>query len=715
MASLCVDPRFCKSVRVYEPINPHCASMSRNSIGQWGLRIPGGLPLLQKRHLHIRQRFPSINKPIKAATSSVESSLMKMTKKELVDLILELKHEKELLEEELSLYNPKVTVIKEQNAPARLSEDDEIGDGMSGVSQSNTNLDFDSKESLLSALRDGIVWPDADKGFEFWTQNPRKEGILALSESLQDLGVTQIENNSPSERKMHIVHVTAEMAPLAKVGGLGDVVTGLGLASLRKGHTVEAILPFYECIDISQVEDLRLERTFDCPTGHDNNDDSGHIDMSFIRFEAWSGRIEGCPVIMLKPLDVPFFKGGAIYGGSYNETQAYLIFCRAALEYMAQSGMQPNIIHTHEWQGAAVSMLFWELYSSQMPSTRPILTIHNMDNSGECRQDEFAATGVSGTLFASVDKALDERTIGHNPERLCLLKGGVIYSSAVTTVSPTYAQETLIGGSAGFLQSTLAKPEVAAKYMGILNGIDTNIWNPATDPYLPACFSSHVPEGKALCKAYLQRGLGLEESPDKPLVAVISRLVPQKGIHLIEHAAIKTVDLGGQFVLLGTGHASGGLQSLANDRFREDKNMSMMFMYSEPLSHLMYAAADIFLVPSMFEPCGLTQMIALRYGGVPLVRKTGGLADTVRDVEQIPTAQGEFDSPIGVSSKGNGFVFDGVDAHSVEQTLVRAFDLYRQSPDEWKDLSIRNMRDSFMFSWDSSLSSYEQLYVGLSP
>ena len=249
--------------------------------------------------------------------------------------------------------------------------------------------------------------------------------------------------------------------------------------------------------------------------------------------------------------------------------------------------------------------------------------------------------------------------------------------------------------------------------MGILNGIDTDVWNPATDPYLPACFSSQVPEGKAMCKAYLQRGLGLEEAPDKPLVAVISRLVPQKGIHLIEHAAVKTIELGGQFVLLGTGHASGGLQSLAHDRFRDNNNMAMMFMYSEPLSHLIYAAADIFLVPSMFEPCGLTQMIALRYGAAPLVRRTGGLADTIHDIEEAQMSYQDEEITMGAPSRGNGFVFDGVDAHSIEHTLNRAFGMYQNSPDKWKELSTRNMRDSFMFSWDSSLSSYEQLYLGL--
>ena len=339
-----------------------------------------------------------------------------------------------------------------------------------------------------------------------------------------------------------------------------------------------------------------------------------------------------------------------------------------------------------------------------------------MDNSGECRQDEFAATGLSGSLYATVEKALDERTIGHNPERLCLLKGGIVYSSAVTTVSPTYANETLLGGSAGWLQSTLAKPEIAAKYMGVLNGIDINVWNPATDPYLPACFSSHVPGGKALCKKFLQRGLGMEEDPDKPLVAVISRLVPQKGIHLIERSVHRTVELGGQFVLLGTGHASAGLQHMATHDYAEQPNVKMLFMYSEPLSHLIYAAADMFLVPSMFEPCGLTQMIALRYGAVPIVRCTGGLADTVKDVEA--SAHGDASSGEDYSSMqpqhadGNGFVFHGVDVASVDSALDRAIAMYQSNPEAWTALVNKNMRDSSKWSWDAPAASYEQLYTG---
>ena len=339
-----------------------------------------------------------------------------------------------------------------------------------------------------------------------------------------------------------------------------------------------------------------------------------------------------------------------------------------------------------------------------------MLTIHNMDSSGECRQDEFAATGVSGEVFATIERALDERTIGHNPERLCLLKGGVVYASAVTTVSPTYAAETLTGGAAGWLRSTLAKPEVAAKYWGVLNGIDTEAWDPATDASLPACFSAAHPGGKALCKRYLRRALGMDEDPSKPIVAVISRLVPQKGLHLIEHAVGRSVALGGQFLLLGTGHADGGLRRAAEGEFRDSPDVRMVFAYSEALAHMIYAAADIFLVPSMFEPCGLTQMIALRYGWVPVVRATGGLADTVRDVERSGRLE---DAPPGALAP-NGFVFEGIDAGSLDSALDRAIGMFRERPEEWAALAERNMADGERWSWRAPAESYLQLYSGVS-
>jgi len=500
------------------------------------------------------------------------------------------------------------------------------------------------------------------------------------------------------------------MAPVAKVGGLGDVVTGLAKACLVRNATVEVILPFYECLNPDGVQDLTLEREFDCPKGRVQDTD---MHMGVLKTQAWTGSVDQCPVVLLRPdweaSGSPLFRGSKIYGGSYNETEAYLYFCRAALEYLRTSDRSPpDIIHAHEWQASAVPMLFWERFHESFPRTKPVLTIHNMDSSGECRQDEFAATGVSGAIFATVEKALDERTIGHNPERLCLLKGGVVYASAVTTVSPTYATETLSGGAAGWLRSTLARPDVAAKYWGVLNGIDTESWNPASDPALPACFNAAHPEGKALCKRFLQRGLGLDEDPAKPMVAVVTRLVPQKGIHLIEHAASRCAALGAQFVLLGTGHADGGLRRMAGEQFRDHTDIHMEFTYSETLARMIYGAADMFLVPSVFEPCGLTQMIALRYGAVPIVRATGGLADTVRDVD----ASRESDETRPGAPAPNGFVFSGVDSASLDSALDRAVAMYNERPDEWAALCAASMADSDRWSWKQPAESYLQLYSG---
>lgn len=558
-----------------------------------------------------------------------------------------------------------------------------------------------SPSDILEQLEKGIKWPTPGSP-AFW-EHPARDAPLPLTD-----GPFPPDAHLPP-CNLHIVHVTAEMAPVAKVGGLGDVVTGLAKASIARGATVEVILPFYECIPEGAVRNLTFERDFECPKGRTQD---GIMHVGSLKTQVWTGEVDGCPVILLRPdwgaTGSPLFRGGRIYGGSYNEAEAYLYFCRAALEYLKLSGRQPDVVHAHEWQAGAVPMLFWETYNGAFHKARPVLTIHNMDSSGECRQDEFAATGVSGDVFASVDKALDERTIGHNPERLCLLKGGVVYSSAVTTVSPTYATETLTGGAAGWLRSTLARPEVSSKYWGVLNGIDTESWDPATDPALPACFSADHPQGKALCKRFLQRGLGLAEDPAKPLVAVVTRLVPQKGIHLIEHSVGRSVELGGQFVLLGTGHADGGLRRMAGEQYRDSADVKMVFAYSETLARMIYAAADIFLVPSMFEPCGLTQMIALRYGAVPVVRSTGGLADTVKDVD---TAAYE-EAPAG-APRPNGFVFEGIDAGSLESALDRAVAMCRDRPEEWAALCAANMRDSERWSWKAPAESYLQLYNGV--
>ncbi|KAL6980341.1 starch synthase [Sarracenia purpurea var. burkii] len=426
------------------------------------------------------------------------------------------------------------------------------------------------------------------------------------------------------------------MAPIAKVGGLGDVLTGLARACLSRGHKVDIMLPFYECLQKQQVNELTLLTTF-----------NSYHDGSWVPTNAYRGLVSGIPIIFIEPSN-HFFKGQYVYGGPYNELEAYLFFSRACLEWMQVTGTQPDVIHIHEWQISALSMLYWDMYhylSVQKP--RIVLTIHNMEHYGECSQEQLNKCGLDGSMYATIDKAVDDRTIGHNPERLCLLKGGIVYSNAVVTVSPTYLRETLCSG---WLASTLIRNR--EKYYGILNGIDTAMWNPATDIFLPAKFNAQRIEGKKICKLFVQRGLGLASEDIKsgytasrvadkvPLVICITRLVAQKGLHLITHAIKKVEELGGQMIVLGKasdGRVEREFEALANVH-NQGSSIRILLIYSEELSHMLYAAADMVLVPSIYEPCGLAQMIGMRYGAVPIVRKTGGLADTVFDMYDQPHA-----------------------------------------------------------------------------
>ena len=440
--------------------------------------------------------------------------------------------------------------------------------------------------------------------------------------------------------------------------------------------------------DEAGIEKLKFESSFSSPYRDDH-----------IRCEIFTGMISKTPVVLLKP-ENHFFKGSRIYGGSYNELEAYLFFCRAVLEMLTLTNRRPSIIHLHDWHTSAVATLYWEFYHKEERLTTPrvVLTIHNMENSGECRDEEFNATGYDGSVFLQIDKALDERTIGHNPERLSLMKGGVTYSNKVSTVSPSYARETTHHGAAGVLGETLLKFD--EKYEGILNGIDYELWNPATDENLPFHFNADFPEGKASCKRYLQSGLGLEVDPDAPLVACVTRLVPQKGIHLIKHA-VNRINMNGkgQMVLLGSspdGGINGDFQNLVNFLGHDHPRIRLCIMYSENLAHLIYAAADILLVPSMFEPCGLTQMIAMRYGAIPCVRNTGGLRDTVHDVDSSS------------EERSNGFVFDGIDEGSLDGALDRALSYYVEKRKWWKEMVKKVMRVDH--SWSRSAGTYIELY-----
>lgn len=497
------------------------------------------------------------------------------------------------------------------------------------------------------------------------------------------------------EEPLHVVHITAEMAPMAKVGGLGDVVHGLARACHLKGHDVEVILPGYSCVSDSPVwEDTQDEGYFDCTYR------GGTVGVRVV-----TARVHGVRVVRLIPQGVNYFQGGRIYGGGYNEMEAYLFFCRAALEWLLQAGRRPQAIHLHDWHTAACSFLYWEEYYGRgLNSARLCLTIHNLDHTGECRQDELSWTGLDGASFATMDRALDPRTIGHNPERLSLLKGGIVFCNSVVTVSPTYRQETLQGGA--YMNKTLQ--DKGGRYLGVLNGIDVDEWNPAEDRLfhaaqemakstVPFNFDASNVAGKKALQAYVRAQLGLRPS-EGPLVICVTRLVPQKGAHLIRHAIFRTIEKGGQFVLLGSGHLSPEFERLQQNELRDSPDAKIFLFYSDPLSHFLYGAADMCLVPSMFEPCGLTQMISMRYGSIPVVRRTGGLADTVRDVNETA----DWDPP------PNGFVFDGADERSLDSALDRAIDMFTMDPKGWTNLMKNAMEENF--SWGPSADAYINLY-----
>lgn len=447
------------------------------------------------------------------------------------------------------------------------------------------------------------------------------------------------------EPPMHIVHIAVEMAPIAKVGGLGDVVTSLSRAVQELNHHVDIILPKYDCLNLSNVKDFQYKRCYF---------------WGGTEIKVWFGKVEGLSVYFLEPQN-GFFSAGCIYG-CRNDGERFGFFCHAALEFLLQSGFHPDIIHCHDWSSAPVSWLFKDHYKHYgLSKARVVFTIHNL---------EFGAP---------------------------LIAKAMVYTDKATTVSHTYSREVS------------RNPAIAPhlyKFHGILNGIDLDIWDPYNDKFIPVPYTSdNVVEGKRAAKEALQQRLGLKKS-DFPLVGIITRLTHQKGIHLIKHAIWRTLERNGQVVLLGSApdpRIQNDFVDLANQLHSSHGDRARLCLtYDEPLSHLIYAGADFILVPSIFEPCGLTQLTAMRYGSIPVVRKTGGLYDTVFDVDHDKErAQAQGLEP-------NGFNFDGADPAGVDYALNRAISAWYDRRDWFKSLCKQVMEQDW--SWNRPALDYMELY-----
>ncbi|XAR59312.1 Starch synthase [Bertholletia excelsa] len=490
----------------------------------------------------------------------------------------------------------------------------------------------------------------------------------------------------PTSAGLHIVHIGAEMAPVAKVGGLGDVVTGLGKALQKRGHLIEVILPKYDCMQYERIRDLR---TLDVVV-------ESYFDGRLFKNKIWVGTVEGLPVYFIEPHHPgKFFWRGQFYG-EHDDFKRFSFFSRAALELLLQAGKKPDIIHCHDWHTAFVAPLYWDLYVPKgLNSARICFTCHNFEYQGIAPASELASCGLDVQHLNRPDRMQDNSA----HDRVNPVKGAIVFSNIVTTVSPTYSQEVRSAEGGRGLHMTLNSH--SKKFIGILNGIDTDAWNPATDTFLKVQYSVHDLQGKAENKEALRRQLGLSiEDVRQPLVGCITRLVPQKGVHLIRHAMYRIMELGGQFVLLGSSPVPQIQREFGDiaQQFQTHEHVRLILKYDEALSHLIYAASDMLIIPSIFEPCGLTQMIAMRYGSVPLVRKTGGLNDSVFDIDDI-TVPVQF---------RNGFTFLNADERGVNNALERAFNYYRNGSQSWEQIVQKNM--SIDFGWDSSASQYEELY-----
>jgi starch synthase len=379
----------------------------------------------------------------------------------------------------------------------------------------------------------------------------------------------------------------------------------------------------------------------------------------------------------------------------------FAFFSRAALEFLFKTDRRPDVIHCHDWQTGLVPVLLFEIYKYiGMDRQRVCYTIHNFKHQGICGENILWLTGLNRRdYYFHYDRLRDN----FNPGAINMMKGGIVYSNFVTTVSPQHAWEARYTDQGFGLGHTLQTHEV--KFGGILNGVDYDEWNPEIDGRIAARYGPDTLDAKYANKDALRDRFWLRKD-FKPIVAFVGRLDPQKGVHLIKHALYYSLALGAQFVLLGTSPEPGINADFwrLKEQFNDDPDCHLELGFNEELSHLIYAGADLFVVPSLFEPCGLTQMISLKYGTVPVVRAVGGLVNTVFDKDHS-------DKPL---DERNGFVFHQSDTLAIESALYRAIGLWYSYPDDFRALMLNGMRYDFSWNWPGHhyCQVYEMIRAG---
>ncbi|MGA3153839.1 MAG: glycogen synthase GlgA [Streptosporangiaceae bacterium] len=484
---------------------------------------------------------------------------------------------------------------------------------------------------------------------------------------------------------MFVVMVATECAPAAQAGGLGEVVFGLSRELELRGHAVEIIMPKYDCMRYDQIYGLSIT----------------YQDLwvpwysGFVRCTVWFGFVHGRRCFFIEPHSPDhFFNRGHLYGSADDVTR-FAFFSKAALEFMWKTNKRPDVIHCHDWQTALVPVLLYEMYQHiGMDNQRVCYTIHNFGHQGICGEYILWATGLCRPAhFFEYDRLRDN----FNHSAINLMKGGIVYSNFITTVSPQHAWEATYADQGMGLGHTLHIHR--EKFGGVLNGIDYNVWNPEIDSLIPSNYGTGTIERKYANKEAL-RDRFLLRKDYKPIIAYVGRIDRQKGVHLIEHAIEYALDQAAQFVLLGAcpDPAVNAHFWQLKRHLNANPDCHLEIAFNEGLAHLIYAGADMIVVPSLFEPCGLSQMMALKYGTVPIVRAVGGLVDTVFDRDY--SARHPDDR--------NGYVFHQLDNPALESAMARAIGLWFSYPGDFRRLMLNGMHEDH--SWARPGQDYVSIY-----
>jgi len=468
---------------------------------------------------------------------------------------------------------------------------------------------------------------------------------------------------------MKVCFIAAEAAPFVKVGGLGDVIGSLPKALRELGVDARVILPLYSSIDRERFGLKYKAYQF--------------VDLGWRHSYCgiFETEVDGVPCYFVD--NEQYFNRDSIYG-QIDDGERFAFFSKAALEILPALDFKPDVVNVNDWH-TALSVIYLDVLKSReaefYKDMKSVLSIHNIEFQGRFNPYEM------GNLFGLENKYFD--ALIYNGD-VNLLKGAIQLADRVNTVSETYAREILDPYFSYGLDKILTVEQ--GKLRGILNGIDVDKFNPKTDPMIPVNYDLKTFEDKVQNKLAFQKEMDLEVNADIPLIGMVTRLTHQKGIDLILQASEEILKTGAQLVILGTGdaHYESALRSL--EHYRHDRVRSIL-LFSNEMSAKIYAASDLFLMPSKTEPCGLSQLISMRYGTVPVVHRVGGLRDTV-----IPFT--------GV--EGNGFTFESFQAGDMMDAIYRAVTCFYQSPDEWNQIIKNNLQKDV--SWEQSAKKYLDLY-----